>query len=279
MVNPPAMEMNGTPSRFGPRPGVIPIFGSVGMRIVIGNGLKDVSATGREIGAGSVGVRTRHVAFHEVDCDRVEAAGRNYAAGKKRSVSAADRGAQITTGIEDICNQLILNGGAGIEWRSREVSVPLSRRRNHDGIGGDSVDHAASFIGREEESPIFLDRSAKRTSKLVLLVIGPPQVEVAFGIEQLVAQEFVSVAMKGVGSGLGDDVDDGARVAPVFGVERIGQDAEFRDAVGSRLNSRGGNKQIVAIASVDVEVVGAPAATVRGNGGRLIAPVENCRAS
>src|SRR5467141_1300437 len=136
------------------------------------------------------------------------------------------------------------------------------------------MDHAASFIGRKEESPIFLDWSAQRAAKLVLFVIPSAQVEEAFGVTQLVAQEFVDVAMETVGSRLGDYVDDGTRVAPVFGVERIGQDAEFRDAVGSRLNSRGVNKQIVAIASVDVEIVGAPAATIDRNGARLIAPVE-----
>ena len=80
--------------------------------------------------------------------------------------------------------------------------------------------------------------------------------------------------MEIVGSRLGDHVDDSTRVAPVFGIERIGQDAEFRDAVGSRLNSRGVYKQIVTIAAVDVEIVGAPAASIDRNGARLIAPVE-----
>jgi len=39
-------------------------------------------------------------------------------------------------------------------------------------------------------------------------------------------------------------------VAPVFGVERIGQDGGIpRMLFGSRLNSRGVNKQIVTIAA------------------------------
>ena len=155
----------------------------VGVRTLIGNGLEDIGATWREIGALGVRVRTGDVAFHEVNCDGVQAVRRNYASGKKCTVGVAYRGAEITPGIEDVSNQLILNGGAGIEWRSREVSVSLSSCRNHDGIGGDSVDHAASFIRREEEGPIFLDRTAKRSAELVLLVIGPPQIEVAFGIE------------------------------------------------------------------------------------------------
>src|SRR6266849_3488167 len=128
------------------------------------------------------------------------------------------------------------------------------------------MDHATSFIRREKESPVFFDRTAKRTAELVLLVIGPPHVKEAFGVKQLIAQEFVYVAMESVGSRLGDHVDDGARVAPVFGVERICQHAEFRDAIGSRLYSRRINKQIVTIATVDVEVVGAPAAATHRNG-------------
>jgi len=56
-------------------------------------------------------IRTGHVAFHEVDCDRVQAARRNYAAGKQGGVSVADRGARLH-GVENIRNQLILNGSA-----------------------------------------------------------------------------------------------------------------------------------------------------------------------
>src|SRR6266853_3366533 len=136
------------------------------------------------------------------------------------------------------------------------------------------MNHAPSFIGREEEGPIFLDWPARWPAELILLVIGPPQVEKAFGVKQLVAQKFVYVAVEGIGSRLGDHVDDGAGVAPIFGIERIGQDAEFRDTVRSRLNSGGVHKQIVAIATVDVEVVGAPAASIHRNSARLIAPVE-----
>ena len=83
--------------------------------------------------------------------------------------------------------------------------------------------------------------------------------------------------MEGVGSRLGDHVDDGARVAPVLGIECICQDAEFRDTVGSGLNSGGVHKQIVTIAAVDIEIVGAPAASVDGNSARLIAPIEKVR--
>jgi len=120
--------------------------------------------------------------------------------------------------------------------------------------------YAPSFIGRKEESLVLFNRSAQCPTELVLLVIGSPHVEEAFGVKQLVAQEFVYVAMEGVGSRLSDYVDDGAGVAPVFGIECIGQDTEFRDTVGSRLNSGGVHKQIVPIATVDIEVVGAPAA-------------------
>src|SRR5437016_2048478 len=83
--------------------------------------------------------------------------------------------------------------------------------------------------------------------------------------------------MEAVGSRLGDHVNDSAGVAPVFGIERICQDAEFRDAVGSGLNPGGVHKQIVAIATVDIKIVGAPAASVDGDSARLIAPIEKVR--
>src|SRR5229473_229799 len=134
--------------------------------------------------------------------------------------------------------------------------------------------YAPSFKRGEEKGPVFLDWPAKCPTELVLLVIGPPQVEEAFSVKQLVTQKFVYVAVEGVGSRLGDHVDDGAGVAPIFGIERIGQYAEFRDTVGSRLNSGRVHKQIVAIATVDIEVVGAPAASIHRNSARLIAPVE-----
>jgi len=107
----------------------------VGMRIVIGDGTEGISSTGREIRAGGVGIRAGHITLHYVDCDRVQTGCRNYAAGKKRSVSIAHRGAEIATGIEDIRNQLILNGSARVKGRCGEVSLPLSRCRNCNGIG------------------------------------------------------------------------------------------------------------------------------------------------
>ena len=60
------------------------------MGMVIRDRTESVGGAWCEVGTLGVGIRTGHVPFHEVNCDRVQAARRNYAAGKQRSVSVAD---------------------------------------------------------------------------------------------------------------------------------------------------------------------------------------------
>src|SRR5205823_5903436 len=58
----------------------------VSMRIFIRNGTKDVVATGGEIGAVRVCIRTRDVTLQDVGCSRVEAIRRNLVAGESLGV-------------------------------------------------------------------------------------------------------------------------------------------------------------------------------------------------
>jgi hypothetical protein len=66
----------------------------------------------------------------------------------------------------------------------------------------------------------------------------------------------------GIGTGLGDDVDYGAGVAAVFGIEGIRQDTEFVNAIGVGLDSRKVGEEVVGIATIHAEVVGTAAAAV-----------------
>src|SRR5262249_31829637 len=92
--------------------------------------------------------------------------------------------------------------------------------------------------------------------------------------EGLIPQIFVNTPMPLVGAGFGDNVNHGAGVAPVLRVEGIRENAEFRNAVGRRLNRRRIYEKIVAIPSIHVEVVGAPATSIDRHRSRLVAAVK-----
>ena len=100
------------------------------------------------------------------------------------------------------------------------------------------------------------------------------RVEVAVGVQDIVAKELVHVAVDSVGAGLGDHVDDRAGVSSVFGVEGVGEDTKFFNRVRGRLHGGKVRELIVGVATIDAEVVGASTAAVHGNNAGLIAAVE-----
>ena len=55
---------------------------------------------------------------------------------------------------------------------ARKIPVALGGGRHHRRIADDTLHNAASFIGRKEERSILLYRSAERSAKLVLLIVG-----------------------------------------------------------------------------------------------------------
>src|SRR5208283_1131342 len=133
---------------------------------------------------------------------------------------------------------------------------------------------AAPFIGTKEERSVLPDGAAERGAKLILVELRLDGIEIALGIENLVAEILVNIAVKRVGTGLGYDIDDGARVPSIFGIEGIGNDAEFRNRIGRRLHRRRVHKLIVGIATVDAEIVGPSAAAIHRHGTRRIAAVK-----
>ena len=141
-------------------------------------------------------------------------------------------------------------------------------------IAGDSLNHAAAFIRSEEECSVFLNGTAKSSAKLVLLIVRGGRIEKASGIQRLIAEKLIGAAVPIVGAGFGDNIDDGAGVAAVFGVKGVGENAKFSDAIGRWLNGRRVHEQVVAVAAVHAKVVGASTAAIDRNGARLIAAVK-----
>ena len=80
--------------------------------------------------------------------------------------------------------------------------------------------------------------------------------------------------MQLIGAGFGDHVHHCAGIAAIFRIEGIGDDPELRDAVRRRLNRGQIGEQVVAIASVDRIVVGAPAAAVHGDHAGFVGTVK-----
>ena len=80
--------------------------------------------------------------------------------------------------------------------------------------------------------------------------------------------------MQLVRAGFGDHVHHRAGIAPVFGVESIGEHAKLLDAVRRRLDRRQVGKLIVSVAAVHREIVVAAAAAVHGDNASSIAPIN-----
>src|SRR4029077_20257119 len=130
-------------------------------------------------------------------------------------------------------------------------SEGLSRAGTLTGCGDeyerrrDPLTDAPSFVRSEKERPIFFNRPAKRSAKLVLiefrLVAGNPvysREAVGIGVQHRVPEELIEVPMNIIGPRLCYYVDHRAGVAAVFGIEGIGEDAEFMNTDGTWLDGR-----------------------------------------
>ena len=80
-------------------------------------------------------------------------------------------------------------------------------------------------------------------------------IEVVPGIEGVVAQEIVRIAMKLVGSTLGHDVDHCTSGPAVFGVRCIGQQAKFLDGVERRNDGGSVVEVVLDISPIHTECV------------------------
>src|ERR1700689_4267309 len=183
--------------------------------------------------------------LHQINGRRIQAGKRNLVVRENARVNLAignwrsDRSRASVAIIEDrrICEssrkrRIIENGerlrGAG---QIRGIRDRYVGRR-------DALANAASFIGREEEGAILLDRAAESSTKLILVELrlgAGSRKTIAIRVEHFIAEKFIDVTVKRVGARLGDDVDDGTGVAAVLCVESVGKNAEFLNAVGRGL--------------------------------------------
>src|SRR4029077_6222135 len=120
-------------------------------------------------------------------------------------------------------NLSIRNGAAGPKDWAADAARCSER---HAEILAVEIFHN-SFASHEEKELVLEDGPAKRAAKLVAAeaiergAIGSRRSQ-GFG-----AEVFEGAAVKLVGPGFGDDVDDAARGAPVFGVSSAGDDLEL----------------------------------------------------
>ena len=112
-----------------------------------------------------------------------------------------------------------------------------------------------SLVVDKKENLVFLYRATKCSAKLVLNVNAASWGIVVPGIQVSVAQKVEGVAVKTVGSGLGDDIDLAAAVVAIFGIEVIGNNAKFGDRV-QIWNERGAIvNAFLRVSSIDHEPI------------------------
>src|SRR5215469_6372248 len=114
---------------------------------------------------------------------------------------------------------------------------------------------AEPFVSGEEKRAILLDRSADSPAKLVEDERLFDRIKIIPGIQYFVAIEFVKVTVNLIGTRLGHDIHNRARIAAILSVKAVGEDAKFLDAVGAGLDGGQVREQVISVATVDTEVV------------------------
>ncbi len=192
---------------------------------------QDGGVFGHRVVTGAVGQVRQRQHVDQLARRRVDAAGRHLVVRERRPDEAGAIGIGLRRQGVVQGNQRT-GGGAVIA----EVAGALRCGRHRL-----PVVLAAPLRGRfpaaKKEHPVAADRSAERPAELVsvqLLGFRWRGKRVA-GVEGVVAQEFETDAVEGVGPGLDGRVDDGARSLAVLGREVVGLDAELGQRVDRRL--------------------------------------------
>ena len=88
---------------------------------------------------------------------------------------------------------------------------------------------ALRIVVEEKEEPIVNDWTANSHSELIQVVVGLDQATSVVGpaicIEVVIAEEFVTDAMEGIGPRLSDNIENTAARAPKFGSIRFPVDS------------------------------------------------------
>ena len=185
------------------------------------------------------GQTTALVGCQSLDGDGVKPAFRDLVAGK--DVAREPRtagGVRLGSGRVVDRNQC----AGGVDPLGKIALVHLGGG-NGGGGGGGAIAVAEPFVREEEEGLVLAvvdfgnpDGSAGGGAEVVLLVDGLLLVErvgeEAVGVEGVVAEEFVHIAVQFVGAALGCEAHHAAARVAVFGLESVGFDGEF----GNRLD-------------------------------------------
>ena len=128
---------------------------------------------------------------------------------------------------------------------------------------------ARGLVVHEEERLVLLDRTAQGPAELLEVegrLLGARVLEVAAGVERLVAKEVEGAAAHRVGSGLEGRVDDGPAGASELGRVVAGLDLELLDGVHVRVERGLAAVVAVVVDAVKEVVVLAPARPVHHEG-------------
>src|SRR5690348_1469705 len=159
---------------------------------------------------------------------------------------------------------------------------PLGSGWHGHGWRRESLSNAPPFIGREKESSILLYRAAKSRSELVLIELRFVTWDTLYGGEAIcisvklrVPEELIGIAVKTVRPGLCYNIDHRTRVAAIFGVEGIGQNAEFLNAVRRWLHGRQVHELIIGVATINTKIVRPPTTSVHRHGPSSVVTIDD----
>ncbi len=164
---------------------------------------------------------------------------------------------------------------AGSVWSGRGLGHDLRTAvEEFDYVGG--VEDVLIESG-EEENLVSLNGAADGASELLLAIVRLKGEERIRSTEGTVAEIVERGAMHVIGAGLGDDVNDGAAGASLFGSVGIGGDTELLhdfggELVGCAIASAGlGEESVVVVAAIDeggvLESANAPEREIAVGGG------------
>ena len=105
----------------------------------------------------------------------------------------------------------------------------------HAAIHSEFLPVAHSFVGEEKECTVLPDGAAKGGAELVASERRLGLIEEVAGVKRIIAEELEHLAMKLIAARARGDVDDRARVAPVFGAEGRVINLEFPNGIDRRL--------------------------------------------
>ena len=142
-----------------------------------------------------------------------------------------------------------------IREEGRKVSADFVLR-GHERQLRAALNDAKAFVIHEEKCLVVNDWAAECRPELILVIgLTAEQVESVGRVEGIIAKELVCVAVKLVGAGLDDGVENGAVATAKFRAVRVGLNFELLDRIDRRLDDVGLARENVTEVGVVVNAV------------------------